>query len=243
MTPSLNCREAELLNIKILVIDDDKMIRDLVTRTFAKEGAEVAAGENGRQGLRKFYDFRPHLVVLDIMMPEIDGWEACRQIRNLSDVPIIMLTSLDQDEDIIRGLDAGADDFLSKPFSPRVLLARARAALRRSDLAPTGEKGAGYQDDYLLVDLEKHLVQVQGEKIKLTAKEYKLLAYLLQNAGRVCTFEGILENVWGWEYQDSIDYVHVYVSHLRRKLEADPKKPRYLQTVHGLGYRFEKQPD
>ncbi len=226
---------------RILVIDDDALIRDLIGRSFSRVGAGVEFAPNGKQGLRKFYEYRPDLVILDILMPELDGWETCRQIRFLSDVPIIMLTSLDQDEDIIRGLDAGADDFLCKPFSPDVLVARGRAALRRGDLNPTGSKSTGYQDDYLRVDLEKHQVQVSGETVNLTAKEIRLLGYLVQNAGRVCTFEGILENIWGWEYQDSIDYVHVYVSHLRRKLEADPKNPRYLLTVHGLGYRFEKQ--
>jgi DNA-binding response OmpR family regulator len=232
--------EAVLQGKKILVVDDDKMILDLVQRSFAREGAEVTMAENGRVGLRRFFGLRPDLVVLDIMMPEIDGWEACRQIRVLSEVPIILLTSLDQDEDIIRGLDAGADDFISKPFSPKVLLARARAALRRGEQAPERGRQAGYRDEYLQVDLEKHLVQVRGEPVKLTVKEHKLLAYLIQNAGRVCTFDQILENVWGWEYQDSVDYVHVYLSHLRRKIEADPKQPRYLETVHGLGYRFEQ---
>lgn len=162
---------------KILVIDDDPLIRNLVERTFSKVGAEIASAQDGKQGLRKFYDHRPDLVILDIMMPELDGWETCRQIRFLSDVPLIMLTSLDQDEDIIRGLDAGADDFLSKPFSPNVLVARARAALRRVELTPTGDKPITYQDNYLHVNLDKHLVQVQGKSIKLTAKEFRLLAY------------------------------------------------------------------
>jgi DNA-binding response OmpR family regulator len=225
----------------ILVIDDDVNVREIIQRAFSRVGADVHTAADGKIGLQRFYNLRPNLVILDIMMPETDGWETCQQIRLLSNVPIIMLTALDQDLDVIRGLDLGADEFVSKPFSSKVLLARARAALRRADLSPKERARAlHYDDGFLVIDIEQRKVLVSGELIKLTPKEYRLLAYLLQNAGRVRTSEQILENVWGYAYQDSIDYVHVYISHLRRKLEKDPKDPKYLVTEHGVGYRFEK---
>ena len=180
-------------------------------------------------------------MILDVRMPDINGWETCRQIRLLSNVPIIMLTTLDNDEDVIRGLDYGADDFVTKPFSREVLLARARAVLRRSEQLAEPEDQQSYNDSYLLIDLRKHRVQVDGQAVQLSSTEFRLLAYLLQNAGQVLTYQNILDKVWGWEYQDSIDYVHVYVSHLRRKLEADPRNPRYLLTERGIGYRFERR--
>jgi two-component system KDP operon response regulator KdpE len=226
---------------KVLVIDDDAHVRRLIEHSFKQAGAMVQTAPNGRQGLREFYAFRPDLVILDIMMPETDGWEACRQIRMLADTPIIMLTALNREEDVIRGLDLGADDFINKPFSKEVLLARARAALRRADVQPISEDSPlSYDDGYLSIDLDRRRVHVADKLIKLTPKEHHLLAYLFTNAGRVRTFRQILENVWGWAYQDSMDYVHVYMSNLRRKIEADPKDPRYLQTEHGIGYRFEK---
>jgi DNA-binding response OmpR family regulator len=152
-----------------------------------------------------------------------------------------MLTTLNKDEEIIRGLDYGADDFVSKPFSRDVVLARARALLRRTEAPFELDGQATYSDDYLVVNLEKRRVLVRGESVQLTATEFRLLSYLLQNAGQVLTYRTILDKVWGWEYQDSVDYVHVYLSHLRRKIEEDPRNPKYLQTERGVGYRFEKQ--
>lgn len=226
---------------KILIIDDDVNLGQTIKLTFARVGAEVFTAVDGRDGLRQFYEYRPDLVILDVRMPDINGWETCRQIRLLSNVPIIMLTTLDNDEDVIRGLDYGADDFVTKPFSREVLLARARAVLRRSEQLAEPEDQQIYNDSYLLIDLRKHRVQVDGQTVQLSSTEFRLLAYLLQNAGQVLTYQNILDKVWGWEYQDSIDYVHVYVSHLRRKLEADPRNPRYLLTERGIGYRFERR--
>jgi len=224
---------------KILVIDDDPVLRDMIAQTFKPTDSVVVTAYDGASGLREFYAQQPDLVILDIMMPSMDGWEVCRRIRQLTDVPVIMLTALNEDEDVIRGLDAGADDFVNKPFNPKVLLARARAALRRGDTTPIKPRGFVYQDDHLHIDLDDRLVEVLGERIKISPKEYRLLAYLVENRGRVCTSQQILEHVWGWAYQDSVDYVHVYMSHLRRKLEPDPRNPRYLQTEHGVGYRFD----
>jgi DNA-binding response OmpR family regulator len=151
-----------------------------------------------------------------------------------------MLTALNNNQEIIRGLDCGSDDFISKPFNPDVLLARSRAVLRRLEMTQDTSPQQFYSDGYLTVDLEKRMVAVRGEPIKLTRTEYNLLTYLLKNAGWVRTFEQILENVWGYEYQGSLEYVHVYISNLRRKIEIDPRAPTYLESAHGVGYRFNK---
>ena len=226
---------------KILIIDDDVNLGQTIKLTFARVGAEVFTAVDGRDGLRQFYENRPDLVILDVRMPDINGWETCRQIRLLSNVPIIMLTTLDNDEDVIRGLDHGADDFVTNPFSRDVLLARARAVFRRTELSTEPEDQLIYNDSYLLIDLRKHRIEVNGQVVQLSSTEFRLLTYLLQNAGQVLSYQNILDKVWGWEYQNSIDYVHVYISHLRRKLEADPRNPKYLLTERGIGYRFERR--
>jgi len=226
---------------KILVVDDDPVIIQLLTSTFAKIAATVITATNGQEGLQQFYTHRPDLVILDVKMPDMDGWETCRIIRKLSDVPIIMLTARAADDEIIRGLDSGADDYITKPFNAQVVLARVRAALRRPAQTALTKRSVHYSDGYLTIDLEKNLVLTKGEPIKLTAQEYKLLAYLLQNPNRMLTTQQILENVWGWEYQDEPGHVRIYVWHLRRKLEEDPKEPKYLLTEYGLGYRFQTQ--
>jgi DNA-binding response OmpR family regulator len=217
---------------KILVIDDDINLLQSIRFTFLRAGVEIVTAIDGREGLQRFFSFRPELVILDVRLPDIDGWDICRQIRLLSSVPIIMLTTLSRDEEIIRGLDYGADDFVTKPFSRDVLLARARALLRRAEPQTESDTSQGYSDDHLVINLAKRQV---------TATEFRLLACLLQNAGQVLPYRTILDKVWGWEYQESIDYVHVYLSHLRRKIEVDPRNPKYLLTERGVGYRFEKQ--
>ena len=227
-------------NKTVLIIDDDVNLCQIVKFAFTRAGAQVYTALNGREGLREFYEHRPDLVLLDIRMPDMDGWETCRQIRLLSNIPIIMLTTMNQDGEIVQGLNHGADDFVTKPFSHEVLMARARAVLRRADAPTFGEQSTDYHDSYLAVDLKTRRVFVRGEPVKLTATEFRLLSYLLDNADRILTYEIILNNVWGEEYQQSIDYVHVYLSHLRRKLEEDPRRPRYLMTEHGVGYRFER---
>ncbi len=225
----------------ILVVDDDPVIIQLLNNLFNKEGATVFTATTGQEGLQLFYAHRPDLVILDIRMPDLDGWETCAIIRKLSDVPIIILTTESNDEEIIRGLDSGADDYITKPFSAQVFLARARAALRRPPQNATLQKSTVYSDGYLTIDLEKNLILVKSESIKLTSLEYKLLAYFLQNANRMLTTQQILENVWGWEYQDEAGHVRIYVWHLRRKLEENPKEPKYFLTEYGLGYRFQPQ--
>ncbi len=225
---------------KVLVVDDDLHISHLIEIAFTTAGADVIMAADGQEGLRQFYDHKPDLVILDLMMPELDGWETSQRMLELAEVPIIMLTSLGEDEDIIRGLEQGAIDYVTKPFAPRVLVARAKAALRHTGKAKPAANDRVYWDGYLTIDLHEKRVLVKDVPVKLTKTEYKLLAYLFHNAGQILTFQQILQQVWGWEYQDSIEYVHVYVSRLRQKLENDPKEPLYLLTEYGTGYRFEK---
>jgi two-component system KDP operon response regulator KdpE len=233
-------RVSDLQGKRILVIDDDPHVLRLVELSFPKAEAQVYTAASGAEGLRLFYAHRPHLVILGIMTSDLDGWEVYRQIHQISDVPVIFLTALGKEGDIIRGLNHGVVDYVTKPFSPQLLVARAQAVLRQAAPASGPEKTATYSDDYLTIDLETRQVLVRGEPVGLSTTEYQMLAYLLQNAGRVLTFRQILESVWGWEYRDSVNYVHVYVWHLRQKLEEDPKNPQYLLTEHGVGYRFQK---
>jgi DNA-binding response OmpR family regulator len=228
---------------KILIIDDNQNLSEMLKLVFVEEGAQVEKAANGIEGLQRFYSQQPDLVLLDVVMPEMDGWETCRLIRLLAFTPIIMLTTLDNDQDIVRGLENGADDFLTKPFSPEVLKARVAAVFRRTNINPDSQGvGSIYQDDYLTLDLENHRVMADNKTIKLSATEYKLLSFLFSNANRILRYDQILENVWGYEYRTSVDYVHVYISHLRRKMEKDPRNPRYFQTEHGVGYRFSITP-
>lgn len=227
--------------IKVLIIDDDEKLRVLMEHSFITAGAEAKTAIDGKVGLREFYEFKPDLVILDVLMPNMDGWETCKSIRLLSDVPIIMLTALGQDKDIVKGLDAGADDYMIKPFSVKVLVARAKAAVRRANTPVTTKKAIIYSDGHLTINLDEYSVLISAEHIKLTATEFRLLAYMLENAGRVVSFKQILENVWGWEYVDDLSYSRVYIWHLRQKIEPDPKNPIYLINVQGIGYRFEKQ--
>jgi len=198
---------------------------------------------NGQEALRLFFAHKPDLVLLDIVMPVMDGWQTCSRIRDLSDVPIIMLTGQQKNEDdIVRGLDYGADDYLLKPVGSKELLARVRAILRRAELPPAldAEKQVTYSDDYLAVDIAERKVMVNGKRVKLTPIEFRLLAFLVENAGRILTHKQLLEKVWGWEYADDLDYVRIYISHLRRKIEPESTTPRYIITEPGVGYYFQK---
>jgi two-component system KDP operon response regulator KdpE len=227
----------------ILVIDDEPQLCDLVVVVFEKEGARVVSAVTASEGLDLFNSLNPDLVILDILLPEQDGIEVCRTIRRRSSVPIILLTALSQANDVVRGLDAGADDYVTKPFDRDILVARARAVLRRIDSKPDQVGQDVYDDGYLMVDLERRQIAVDGEAVQLSATEYDVLRYLMQKTGRVCTFAEILEDVWGTEYRYSDEYVHVYIWHLRRKLEKDPKDPRYLISEHSIGYRFTGEQD
>jgi two-component system KDP operon response regulator KdpE len=225
----------------ILIVDDDPDLVSLLGRAFSKAGAEVCTAANGQVALRLLHAHRPDLVILDVVMPVLDGWQTLRRIRDFADVPVILLTVRRKEDEIVQGFRAGATDYLTKPFSVKVLVARAEAILRRAAPAPIEEKPAPYDDGYLRIDLKGHQVEVQGEPVKLTPREYSLLGYLLQNAHRPLPPKEILEAVWGEQYVDSPRYVSSYIWRLRQKLEPDPGCPRYLVTRRGLGYRFEPQ--
>ncbi len=229
---------SSLKGATILVIDDDRELCEVIKLTFSLAGAAVTTASSGQQGLRLLFEQKHELVVLDVRMPEMDGWQVCAQIRLLSDVPIMMLTTLSDDQDQVRGFDLGVDEFLTKPFSDTVLLARANALLRRQAPVAARPTEGVYSDGNLSIDLARHDVRLSGKKVRLSGTEQKLLGFLLQNAGHICSYEQILSAVWGDAYRDSVDYVHVYVSHLRRKIESDSRAPRYLLTEHGIGYRF-----
>jgi DNA-binding response OmpR family regulator len=223
---------------RILVVDDDLTLLRGMQYGLEGEGYQVVTAGDGQEALRLVYSERPDLIILDIMMPRLDGRQVCQRVREMSDVPIIILTAKTEKKDIIKGLDLGADDYLVKPFDAEELLARVRAALRHARTEPIVSEGMTYGDDYLSIDLNARRVAVSGELIRLTPTEYDLL---VENAGRVLEFRQILESVWGVEYIHEIDYVRTYVWHLRRKIEPDPKNPRCLLSVLNVGYRFEPQ--
>jgi two-component system KDP operon response regulator KdpE len=192
--------------------------------------------------LRAFHADRPDLVVLDITMPKLNGWDLCRRIRELSDVPIIMLTAQGREQDVVHGFELGADDYVTKPFRIKEFAARVRSTLRRARAEPVAHEPIAYQDDHLIVDLERRRITVDGQLVKLTPTEFRLLALLVKHRGRVLEFRQILEHVWGFEYIDDVEYLRVYIWHLRRKIERDPKNPEYLLNELNLGYRFEPHP-
>lgn len=226
---------------KILLIDDDVDFLKLTGLIFKDSGAQTIIARDGLEGMGKLFTHRPDLIVLDVMMPGIDGFQVCRRIRQYSNTPLIMLTALDHDDHMLKGLEAGADDFLSKPINREILLARTKAVLRRGEQSNGYQEQTSYNDGHLDIDIEKHRVLVEGKQVKLTPVEFRMLAYLSSNTGRVLPFDQILVNVWGSEYKGNDDYVHVYVSHLRSKIEPDPKNPVYISSIHGVGYIFEKQ--
>jgi two-component system KDP operon response regulator KdpE len=230
-------REAGM-EAKILVIDDEVDLIALLSLKLRDEGYQVVSARDGVQALQVVQDQCPDLILLDLMMPHMDGWEACRRIRELTDVPIIMLTALSGDQLVARGLEVGADDYLTKPFSMMELSARVRAALRRYR-QPFLAGPVVQVDDYLTVNLARRQVTVDGKTIELSAIEFKLLACFLDNAGRILTHGSLLTQVWGWEYSDQTDYLKVYIHNLRKKIEKDPRNPSYILTERGLGYRFQ----
>jgi len=227
-----------MIGKKVLLIDDDADLLKLASMMFKKAGAETITARDGLEGISQLFLHHPNLIILDVMMPGTNGFEVCQRIRQVSDAPIIMLTALNHEQEMLRGLDAGADDFLSKPFTPGILLARARALLRRSANENADPAAFRYDDGPLVIDLESHQVLVSGKQVKLSPIEFRLLVYLARNAGRALTYSQILENVWGEEYRGSVDLVHVYISHLRSKIEENPKDPRYVVSVYGFGYIF-----
>jgi two-component system KDP operon response regulator KdpE len=227
-------------NQRVLIIDDDADLRQLASLLFKQAGAQVVTAQDGLDGFSKLFTCDPSLVILDVVMPDVNGFEICQRIRKVSDIPIIMLTSLNHEKDMLQGLEAGADDFLAKPFSAGVLIARANTILRRSKKPTNPTSTYDFNHGRLSIDIDRRQVLVDQKRLKLSPIEFRLLVYLARHAGKILTFDHILANVWGSEYKGSMDYVHVYISHLRNKIEENPKDPRYILTVHGTGYRFER---
>ena len=226
---------------KILVVDDEASIVTMLAYNLKKEGYDVVTAEDGEVALEKFESEKPDLLLLDIMMPKMDGYEVCRKIREKSNVPIIMLTARADEVDKVVGLEMGADDYVTKPFGNRELIARVKANLRRSDIAPVthNEKDVNnqvYGD--LNIDFDRYEVTKRGEVINLTLREFELLTFLATQTPTIFTRENLLEKVWGYEYFGDVRAVDVTIRRLREKIEDDPSKPKYIVTKRGVGYYF-----
>jgi DNA-binding response OmpR family regulator len=219
----------------ILVVDDDQGLRELIRINLEHEGYSVVQAGNGIQCVSTVRERRPDMVILDVMMPEMDGLEACRQVREFSQLPILMLTARTQSEDVITGLDRGADDYLLKPFNMDELSARIRALLRR---VPPAYRPLSAGEGQISIDQQKREVQVRDKIVDLTPTEYQLLLILMEHAGKVVEHETLLSAVWGQGYTRDNDYLKVYIWHLRRKIELDPRNPKLLLTEWGVGYRL-----
>jgi len=221
---------------QILVIDDDPEILEIVKIILEGARARVNLALGGEEGLRRLWQVRPDLVILDIMMDDLSGWRVCRRIREFTDVPIILLSSLDEEKHIMRALSAGCNDYISKPVKPNTLLARTGALLNREQPQLDGEPA--YDDGYLRVDLRGKRVDVNGRQVKLTPTEFSLLELLVRHNGRLCAMVQIQTYVWGGIEQVTPQTVHVFISQLRKKIEPDPGQPRYIRSEYGMGYRF-----
>jgi len=229
----------------IVAADDDPQLLRLMTRNLEFEGYEVISVSDGQQALEQIEAQVPDLVLLDVMMPKMDGFSVCYRVREFSSVPIILVTARGQDQDKVRGLDLGADDYLTKPFSVDELLARVRAVLRRAHFTATEQAQTlrtTISIGELTIDFGQHLVYMRGQEVPLTPTEYNIIAYLAQNAGRVVTQDLLLEYVWGSEYIGESHMLQVNINRLRRKLEVDPAHPRYILTKTGVGYLLAAQP-
>lgn len=224
---------------KILVVEDEANLREPLVYLLQKEGYDVVEAEDGNTSLQVFEEHGADLILLDLMLPGLSGNEVCREIRNTSNVPIIMLTAKDSEIDKVVGLEIGADDYVTKPYSTRELLARMKAVLRRK-LEPQDQAGEGIlKAGSVEMDIEKHLVSVHGEKIQMPLKEFELLELLMENVNRVLTRGQIIDRVWGSNYYGDTKTLDVHVKRIRSKIEDDPSRPRHLLTVRGLGYKFE----
>lgn len=222
----------------VLVVDDEQRIVNFVRMNLELEGCRVIAASNGREALERVRDNLPDILLLDIMMPGMDGFEVLRRLRQFSTVPVIVLTAKDQEDDRIQGLELGADDYIGKPFSHRELLSRIRAVLRRHATPPPMPQTQLKIDERLTIDFAKHEVLVNGDPVNLRPTEYRLLYHLVQNAGWVMPHDVLLAKVWGPEYRDESHYLRLYITYLRQKIEEDPANPRYILTERGVGYRF-----
>jgi len=224
------------LQKRILLIEDDVGLAEFIQYQIKREGYQVAIANRGTDGLRLAQHWRPDLIILDIMMPEMDGWTVCHRLREMSNVPIIFTTALGAERDVVRGLEMGADDYLIKPFGPKELTARIQAVLRRHE--SSRPRGKPYGNGRLVVDLDTRDVRVDGLSVVLTPLEYKLLTCLIHNEDKVLSHSHLLNQVWGPSYENERQYLKLYIWYLRQKLEEDPAQPRLIVTERGVGYRL-----
>ena len=226
-------------NWTVLVVDDEERMARFIRLNLEHDGFQVIEAYRGLEAINTLREDLPDLIVLDVMLPDIDGFDVLRMIREVSSVPVIMLTAKGEEDDRVRGLELGADDYVTKPFSPRELVSRVRAVLRRTEAAGMSTRAEVIQvDDRLKIDFGRREVWVEGKLVKLRPTEYRLLFHLVQNAGWVVTYDQLLAKVWGYEYRDEPHYVRLYINYLRQKLEEDPANPKYILTERGIGYRF-----
>ncbi len=221
-----------------LVVDDEQRIAEAVTMNLELEGFQVLTASSGEEALEKVTEEIPDIIILDVMMPDVDGFETLRRIREISTTPVIMLTVRGDEADRVRGLDLGADDYMTKPFSPRELVSRVRAVMRRTEMPSPVPKAEVRVDADLSIDFNRRSVLVRNKEVHLRPTEFRLLYHLVSNAGQVLTHETLLRRVWGYEYRDEDQYLWLYITYLRRKLEEDPKHPKYIIGERGIGYRF-----
>lgn len=222
----------------ILIVDDESRMRRFIRMNMELEGFQVIEAENGLQALDQIRQHTPDLVIMDVMMPKMDGFETLKLLREISTVPVILLTVKGEEEDKIHGLGLGADDYVVKPFSPRELSSRVGAVLRRAEWPAPTPRTVLRIDERLSVDFNRHQVIVEGERVDLRPTEYRLLNHLIQNAGWVVSHDTLLAKVWGYEYRDETHYLRLYINYLRKKIEKDPANPEYILTERGVGYRF-----
>ncbi|WP_420640728.1 response regulator transcription factor [Candidatus Leptofilum sp.] len=222
----------------VLVVDDESRMRRFIRMNMELEGYQIIEAENGLVALEQIRQHTPDLVIMDVMMPEMDGFETLKLLREISTVPVILLTVKSDEDDKIQGLSFGADDYVTKPFSPRELVTRVTAVLRRAEWPAPPPRTILRIDERLSVDFNRHQVIVNDERIDLRPTEYRLLNHLIQNAGWVVPHETLLAKVWGYEYRDETHYLRLYINYLRKKIEDDPAKPYYILTERGVGYRF-----
>lgn len=220
----------------ILIVDDEPQIRRVMLTTLASHGYSVVEAASGEEALEKIRTERPDLIILDVNMPGMSGLETCAEIRTSSDVPIIMLTIRNSERDKVQALDAGADDYVVKPFGVQELMARIRAALRRSG---PGDATPAFSSGDLKIDFEKRAVTVKNNLVRLTPKEFELLRHLVANSGKALGHRRLLQAVWGPDYGEETEYLRVFINQLRKKIEPDPRKPRYIHTEPWVGYRFD----
>jgi DNA-binding response OmpR family regulator len=225
-------------NYRVLVVDDEQRMAKFIRLNLEHDGFRVVEAFTGTQAMDRLRTSLPDLILLDVMLPDLDGFEVLKMIRSISPVPVIMVTAKGEEEERIHGLELGADDYVTKPFSPRELVSRVRAVLRRTELTTDSTHGLIEVDERLKIDFDRHEVWVEGKLINLRPTEYRLLYYLVQNTGWVVSHDQILTNVWGYEYRDQPHYVRLYINYLRQKIEKDPTSPVYILTERGLGYRF-----